>query len=282
MRKINPKLLSISRNWIFPGKERIASLLIKKDNLANSIPFEGISWLKNENIALYISTGSYIEWKILAEGTYEAATGSIIGLSLKPGDIALDIGANIGVHTLRMARAVGATGKVISCEPLPHLIKKLQSNIKLNRLEDIITTVNKAVSDFNGLGQMQGSAQSFNQGTGRMEVTGNENVEVNTGDHILDTLNVNSLALVKIDIEGHEMKAIRGLKHSIEKYKPRVLIEYDRDYWKKCDSSWEEFYNYFTKLEYNLYRIEDSLLVKIKDNPNVSSCNIFCIPLGKQ
>ncbi len=51
----------------------------------------------------------------------------------------------------------------------------------------------------------------------------------------------------KIDIEGYEMKAINGLKNSLKTYRPRLLVEYDRDYWKKCDSSWEEFFNLMTE-----------------------------------
>lgn len=270
--------LGITRNWGMPGKERIASWLIHQSRNADEVPFEGITWLKNENLAVNISTSSYIEWKILAEGTYESATGNLISLSLLPGDWALDIGANIGIHSLRMAKAVGSGGRVISCEPLAHLRKKLQANLTLNRLEQQVVIMDKAISDVPGKTQMSGDPASFNQGTGRMESTGSTEVEVITGDALLESLGAARLDLIKIDIEGYEMKAISGLKNSIRKYKPRILVEYDRDYWQKCGSSWDEFKTFLKSCNYSIYRIDDHTLSKIEGDPDVGSCNVFCLP----
>jgi FkbM family methyltransferase len=279
MKSLNNIKLGIARNWTMPGKERLASWLIEKDVSQNKEAFEGITWLKDEAIALHISTSSYIEWKILAEGNYESATGKLINLSLQPGEVAMDIGANIGVHTLRMAKSVGPNGKVLSCEPMPHLQSKLKKNVVLNKLDTIVSIIPKAVSDFEGKTRMKGLPENFNQGTGRMDENGDIETEVITGDKLLEGLNLNRLDLVKIDIEGYEMKAINGLKNSLKTYRPRLLVEYDRDYWKKCDSSWEEFFNLMTELNYHVYKIETFTLTKIEDTPNVTSCNVFCLPI---
>jgi FkbM family methyltransferase len=278
MSKISRIKLGISRNWSLPGKERLASWLIQQDREDNTQPFEGITWLKNEPIGLYISTGSYIEWKILAEGTYEPATGNLINLSLRPGAIALDIGANIGVHTLRMARAVGEQGKVISCEPMIHLQNKLKANILLNRLESIVEIVGEAISDVPGETFMSGSPDTFNQGTGRMDSEGQTPVRVTTGDKLLADKGIQQLDLIKIDIEGYEMKAIQGLNQSIARYKPRILVEYDQTYWEKCGSSWNDFKSMMEKYDYSIYKIEEFTLTKINSSPETSSCNLFCIP----
>jgi hypothetical protein len=112
-----------------------------------------------------------------------------------------------------------------------------------------------------------------------MDENGDIETEVITGDKLLEGLNLNRLDLVKIDIEGYEMKAINGLKNSLKTYRPRLLVEYDRDYWKKCDSSWEEFFNLMTELNYHVYKIETFTLTKIEDTPNVTSCNVFCLPI---
>lgn len=278
MSKLSRIKLGISRNWSLPGKERLASWLIQQDREQGTQPFEGITWLKNEPIALHISTGSYIEWKILAEGTYEPATGNLISLSLRPGFVAMDIGANIGVHTLRMARAVGESGRVISFEPMPHLQNKLQANIRLNRLDSIVETFAVAVSDAAGETKMSGSEDTFNQGTGRMDNHGETTVQVITGDSKVQELGLTQLDLIKIDIEGYEMKAIQGLAESIARFKPRLLIEYDQAYWEKCGSSWTEFKSLLEKNNYQLYKIEEFTLTKILSTPETSSCNVFCIP----
>lgn len=278
MSKLSRIKLGISRNWSLPGKERLASWLIQQDREKGTLPFEGITWLKNEPIALYISTGSYIEWKILAEGTYEPATGNLISLSLRPGFIALDIGANIGVHTLRMARAVGESGKVISFEPMPHLQQKLNANVQLNRLESIVQIKGVAVSDAAGQTKMSGSSDTFNQGTGRMDDQGETQVLVTTGDAVIEEMELNRLDLIKIDIEGYEMKAIQGLFNSIKKFKPRLLVEYDQAYWEKCGSSWTEFKSFLSQNNYSIYKIEEFTLTRIHTTPETSSCNVFCIP----
>jgi FkbM family methyltransferase len=278
MSKLSRIKLGISRNWSLPGKERLASWLIQQNREENTNPFEGITWLKNEPLALHISTGSYIEWKILAEGTYEPATGNLISLSLRPGFVALDIGANIGVHSLRMARAVGEQGKVISCEPMPHLQHKLRANIHLNRLESIVEIVGEAISDVPGQTHMSGSPDTFNQGTGRMDAQGQTPVSVTTGDRLLAEKGIEQLDLIKIDIEGYEMKAIQGLSQSIARFKPRILVEYDQAYWEKCGSSWTEFKSLLEKYSYTIYKIEEFTLTKIHTSPETTSCNVFCIP----
>lgn len=277
MSKLSRIKLGISRNWSLPGKERLASWLIQQDREQDSHPFEGITWLKNEPLALHISTGSYIEWKILAEGTYEPATGNLISLSLRPGFVAMDIGANIGVHTLRMAKAVGEQGKVISCEPMPHLQNKLKANVQLNRLESIVQIMGIAISDAPGETKMSGSPDTFNQGTGRMDTEGETNVRVTTGDALISELGMQRLDLIKIDIEGYEMKAIQGLTNSIAQFKPRILVEYDQAYWEKCGSSWTEFKSLLEKHNYTLYKIEEFTLTRIDSTPETSSCNVFCI-----
>jgi FkbM family methyltransferase len=269
--------LNISRNWEMPGRERIASMLIPQSRKKESKSYEGITWLKHEYLALYFSSKSYIEWKILSEGNYEPSTGDIIRMSLKPGDTALDVGANIGVHTLRMAQSVGANGKVLACEPLPHLQTKLKNNVLLNRYEDIVEIIPKALSDYNGKTKIKAEVSSFNQGTGRMDTDGDIETEVIQGDDLLNQKDIEQLALIKIDVEGFEMKVIEGLKESIGKYKPRIIVEYDAEYWKMCNSSWQDLSKILKKIGYTFYRIDHPILTEITGEPDFSSGNILCI-----
>jgi FkbM family methyltransferase len=269
--------LNISRNWEMPGRERIASMLIPQSRGKESKSYEGITWLKHEYLALYFSSTSYIEWKILSEGNYEPSTGDIIRMSLKPGDTALDVGANIGVHTLRMAQSVGAKGKVLACEPLPHLQIKLNNNVLLNRYDDIVEIIPKALSDYNGKTRIKAEVSSFNQGTGRMDKDGDIETEVIKGDDLLNQKDIQQLALIKIDVEGFEMKVIDGLKESIEKFKPRIIVEYDAEYWKMCNSSWQDLSEMLKNIGYTFYRIDHPILTEIIGEPDFSSGNILCI-----
>src|SRR5882757_7121601 len=136
MRRIDRIKLDFTRNWKLPGKERLSNLLKPSDKLKASIK-EGIVWLSDEDIAIYTSADNYIEWAILSTGTYEDEINKLIKISLKPGDAALDIGANIGLQSIRMSKSVGDKGQVYAFEPLTHLQEKFSNNAKLNKANNI-------------------------------------------------------------------------------------------------------------------------------------------------
>ena len=73
----------------------------------------GIVWLAGEDIAIYTTADSFIEWAILSTGTYEEEVSKMIKLSLTDGSVAIDIGANIGLQSIRMAQRVGSSGSTI-------------------------------------------------------------------------------------------------------------------------------------------------------------------------
>lgn len=71
-------------------------------------------------------------------GTYEEAELSFISNFLKEGDVFVDVGANIGLHTLFASKLVGNEGKVISFEPFSLNFKSLKRNVSLNKSENIV------------------------------------------------------------------------------------------------------------------------------------------------
>src|SRR5471030_55574 len=97
--------LSFIRNWNLPGKERLAHWFKPSVALKSGLK-DGIVWLNTEDIAIYTTADNYIEWTILSTGTYEDEIGKLIRISLNPGDTALDIGANIGLQSIRMSQCV--------------------------------------------------------------------------------------------------------------------------------------------------------------------------------
>src|ERR1700761_7280758 len=117
--------LHFIRNWNLPGKERFAHLFKPSVALKSSLN-DGIVWLNKEDIAIYTTADNYIEWTIISTGTYEDEISKLIKISLNPGDTSLDIGANIGLQSLRMSRCTGLTGVVYAFEPLEYLQEKLK------------------------------------------------------------------------------------------------------------------------------------------------------------
>jgi FkbM family methyltransferase len=132
---------------------------------------------------------------------------------LKEGDLYLDIGANVGVTTIPAARCIGELGRVIAFEPHPVIYLYLQENIKLNDLMNV-ELHNCA------LGNQRGHihfTNKYTDETNRVATSSNRNIEVPI--KILDDVanKLDSIALLKIDVEGYEKYVIEGAKMTLKK-----------------------------------------------------------------
>jgi len=273
--------LSISRNWKFPGQERLSNILHPSPDLKKSFT-NGIVWLNEEDLAIYTTADNYIEWNILSRGTYEPEIQKLIAICLKEGGTALDIGGNIGLQSLRMAQKVGPLGKIIAFEPLEYLRKKFQHNIHLNRFKNI-QILPYALSDQKTILDFNIDEHSWNQGTFRLsqKETGNtsQRVEVHVADELPEIQQLDSLDLIKIDVEGFEFNVLRGLELTLKRLKPRLILEYDTNYWLSNNQDIKECYQFLSKLDYSVYHI-NSIGCELIQNPNnIAQGNLFCMPV---
>ncbi|MEW6077748.1 MAG: FkbM family methyltransferase [Thermodesulfobacteriota bacterium] len=141
-------------------------------------------------------------------------TGLVVRF-LKPGDVFLDIGANIGYYTVLAAAIAGNSGKVIAYEPDDENYRLLCENLCLNRALNVIP-VQAAVSDRDGSGHLflspdnKGDHRLYDSGDGR----GSREIPViHAGRHlrsITDRVN-----FIKIDTQGSEYRILNGLKDII-------------------------------------------------------------------
>ena len=263
--------LTISRNWKFPGQMRLLKYLKPSPQTKQSLT-KGIIWLENENIAIYTSSDSYIENTILTTGTYEDEIYKVISLSLKPGGVALDIGCNIGLQSLRMSRIVGDSGKVISFEPLDYLRKKSKLNFQLN-LATNIQLLPYALSDIDENAYNQGTFSLLQESSGDKTQT----VDIRVGDHLEEIKSLNKLDLIKIDVEGFEFNVLKGLSDTLLKLKPRIIFEYDKNYWDRNGEDIFECYKILTTLNYALYQISFVGCVLIVKPEQITSGDLFCV-----
>lgn len=141
------------------------------------------------------------------------------------GGVYVDIGANIGNHALYVATFL-APSRVIPFEPNRPAIKILFENIGLNGLFPVIDTshLGLGLSDVGGVGYRMETPHAGNLGMTHM-VEGGGDVPLTTGDEAL--ANEARIDLIKIDIEGMEMRALAGLGETIARTRPRILIEVD-------------------------------------------------------
>lgn len=166
---------------------------------------------------------------LLAAGTFEPFETALICHLLKPGDVLLDVGANIGYHTVRGARAVGPTGRVISIEPARDNARLLRLNVAENGFTNV-TVYECAAGDQTG--RLYLYEDEENKGDHRAYgITGRDRYEVDVRalDDILDELQLKP-HLVKIDIQGFEYFAIKGLQRYFRSAEKCVLVS---EFWTK-------------------------------------------------
>jgi FkbM family methyltransferase len=139
----------------------------------------------------------------------------------------LDIGANVGAVTLALAKAVGPTGQVQAFEPGPPIFAKLQENLRLNpRLRTVEAhMVGMADSEGKLMWQESGSDPgnaSIHWVDARRPAT---TVEVTTLDAFADRRQLGPIHFIKIDVEGMELKVLKGGLESVRRYRPAIYFE---------------------------------------------------------
>ena len=191
----------------------------------NSIIFE-IDYFGNKFIG---NLNSFIDWRVFFLGGYERQELIFITSIIKKisSPVFIDIGANIGTHCLFISNYCE---KVYAFEPDHEIKKILDLNITRNKIKNI-NTIPKALSNSNLITDFY-SPVGANKGTGSLNYdhspTNNLNVkkvDVVIGDFYLNQLQINKIDLIKLDVEGHEIEAINGLKETINRFRPILLIE---------------------------------------------------------
>ncbi len=179
-------------------------------------------------------------------------------LLLHPGEVFVDVGANVGLFSLVAAARVGSTGRVLACEPAPRMRAMVERNARLNHFR-CIETHGVAVADytgsaefvvFEGDGSGMSSFQPANLAGGQVEV-----VEVTTLDDLISEEERSRVALLKIDVEGAEGSVLRGGRRLIDHVRPDVLIEVEADHLARQGTSVGELQEFTDRAGYEAFRV---------------------------
>jgi FkbM family methyltransferase len=170
----------------------------------------------------------FVSRRIRAEGIWEPFETSLVLRLLRPGDVCVDVGANVGYFSVLAASVVGAQGAVFAFEPDPDNYRLLQANVALNDQDHCITAIEAALSDATGEGQLFLSADNL------------DDHQVYAGDEQRNSVHIalldggQSLAgrlqridLLKVDTQGSEYQVMTGLVPLLTKLAqpPRIIIE---------------------------------------------------------
>ena len=175
---------------------------------------------------IYNAHDTYIGRSIELYGEYSQPEVELFDQLLAPGCVVVEVGANIGVHTLFFAQAVGPEGRVIAFEPQRIIYQMLCGNMAINSITNVHCW-NVAVGAAAGeliVPQIDYRRDNNFGGVELCDRSAGEAVQVGT----LDSLNLEQCYLIKIDVEGMEEQVLRGAAGTISRLKPTLYVECDR------------------------------------------------------
>jgi FkbM family methyltransferase len=183
---------------------------------------------------------------------------------LRPGMVVMDVGANIGEITLTSARRVGNLGRVYAFEPMPTLNARLQEHVDSNHLTQV-TALCLGVSDHRGRAQIYAASGEFHDGTNHAglgtlyasSVRGAAvgEIELQTLDQVVRERDIQRVDLIKIDIEGSELPALKGATETIDRFHPYFIIEIQNDTAEQAGYQARDILDLLSRHDYRFFTI---------------------------
>jgi FkbM family methyltransferase len=185
----------------------------------------GIRW------ALDLNEG--IDLSIFLFGAFERSTVDLLKNIIRSGDTVIDIGANVGAHTLPMARAVGPSGKVIAFEPTEFAFRKLMRNLRLNPdlearvdAEQVMLVADADApveAEIYSSWPLDHTEHLHEKHFGQAMSTSHARAE-RLDDYAART-GMSRVDVIKLDVDGHETQVMIGAEQLLRRFHPKIVME---------------------------------------------------------
>ncbi len=229
-------------------------------------------------------SNGYLDAQIYAHGLYEPHIVHELTTHIKPGDTCIDVGANIGHHTIIMSKASGTTGHVYAYEPIPHIRKQAEESVAQNTLTNV-TFYSDALSD--SASHLDLHVRKGNIGGSSLVATSTNDEYIKVNVRTLDSYYFTKVDFIKIDVEGYEYHVLLGAKDLIQKHRPVILFEYSPIYYRIHNVMHSlHILSFFREHNYNLIDLEDrkkpiislEKFIREFDHGLRSQTNILAVP----
>jgi FkbM family methyltransferase len=174
-----------------------------------------------------------IDLSIYLLGGFEPRTLRRYKELIVDGFVVLDIGANVGAHTLPLAQLVGPSGRVIAFEPTEYAFDKLLKNISLNpglssRISANQTLLGRSTNDelpgaIYSSWPLENASDLHSDHQGRLKST--SGADVQTVDGYVERCGLDRLDFIKLDVDGHEYEVLQGARATLERFRPGIVLE---------------------------------------------------------
>jgi FkbM family methyltransferase len=198
----------------------------------NKLPIRYVQWLRRNHYARQLRRGSFV---------FDAVEQRVISQLLAEGDWVIDLGANVGHYTRFFSAAVGEKGRVFALEPIPENFQLLAANSFWFPFQNV-TLLNLAVSDCWKVVHMEIPTWQGMPNYYEGHITDGSQGKKALCCRLDDFRFAERIRLIKIDVEGHEMAALRGMTELLARDSPILIIE----------TVWTEWLSYLADLGYHL------------------------------
>lgn len=233
----------------------------------------------------------HMQSQIFWYGYYSRDIVLLLDKILKPGMVALDVGANIGEITMAAAHRVGPSGKVFAFEPMSPLYARLREHIESNRLSQA-TAVKCGLSDQAGSAQLFSASETFHDGTehkglgtlynSNTRATPTEIIEIDTLDKFIEGRDLTQVDLIKIDVEGAELPVLKGAGNVLARFHPYLIIEIQHETSEQAGYKATDILEFLEPLGYRFYTIgRKAKLTALSAETLRPFQNVLCVPAGR-
>jgi len=227
--------------------------------------------VRRNQIFWNLDVSQAIDLSIYLTGKFEARTLKDILRCISRASIVIDIGANIGAHTLPIAKVLDK-GLVIACEPTEWAFNRLNANIELNPLlQSRVNAIQCGLTAVEGQKIESDIYSSWPLNTAGHPIHGGVanttfGAESITLDLLVERLKLPHIELVKIDVDGHEYSVLEGSRASINKFHPYLVMEWSPQQIQEFGHQPSDLRALLENLGYEPIKFKRSKIVKIHWN----------------
>src|SRR5215813_4683130 len=250
-------------NYVITPAQRLARLRLPDRDVT-------VESLGNQ-LLVFSPRKNFIGSALYRTGVWEPAVTATISELARPGIVALDVGADIGYYTLQLSRLVGPTGQVVAFEPIPKARERLEHNIIANGRSNVV------VSEL-ALGNQEGTVyleDPFKKSRLNLNKTtaGDEDIKVTIRrmDDLVGEMNLPSVDLVKIDVEGAEHEVLRGMEQTLGRFHPVLIVVVHHHFLPQFASTAELLFEWLRGLSYEINSVEPEAVTD-----NVVTSTVCC------
>ncbi len=191
-------------------------------------------------------------------------------------DISIDVGANIGITTIWMAKG---SKKVYSFEPEKENISRLEENLIVNNIKNV-EIIKKAVSDKDeevGLNIYKGIGHHSLSDKHLSSAIDVQKVEAVSLDEFCKTKNINKIDFLKIDVEGFELEVLKGAKNLLKNKSIKLIaFEHSKILLEKQNRDLSDVFNFLTENHYKVFNL-NNIEIKNNDIDNLIQEDLYAI-----